>query len=210
MKTFFRSCAALVVALWMASSPARAVPYQVSLNGVFDATAPVTAFSRPGAAWSMSFTIDSNPVPIPGLPGTPTLGLSTTVPFSNSDYRLDGVAGLQPVYLVLYSTPNDGGISLFFDAGIFGSPATSYEALETFGAQIYSGPETSPTIVPGTYASFNPGNAYSVQLVTGGVIYGQGHTTITVVPEPATGLMLLAGGLALGAAVRRRLPVPQR
>lgn len=204
MNTIFTRNALWSAALVMATSPAWAETYQVSLSGQFDAAAPVTAFSRPGAAWSMSFSIDSNPIPIPGLPGTPAPGLSTTVPFSNSDYRLDGVAGLQPLYLALYSVANEGGISLFFGDVFFSNP-TVYEALETFGPQIYSGPETSPMIELGNYPSFNPGYPYSVQVVTGGVIYGQGDTTISVVPEPATTLMWLAGSLAIGAAARRRL-----
>ncbi len=202
MGTFFKWCAAPVTAVAMISSPAFAATYQVSLSGQFDADAPVTVFSRPGAFWSMSFDIDSNPVPLSGLPGTPTDGLSTTVPFSNSDYRLDGIAGIQPTYLVLYSSAAQGGISLFFSDVFFTDPVV-YDALETFGAQIYSGPESSPRIEPGSYASFLAGRPYSVQVVTGGVIYGQGDTTISVVPEPATGLMWLAGCLAVGAARRR-------
>ncbi len=206
MNTFFTRYAPFFTALVTATAPAWAETYQVSLSGQFDAAAPVTAFSSPGAAWSMSFSIDSNPIPIPGLPGSPAPGFSTVVPFSNSDYRLDGVAGLQPLYLALYSSANGGGISLFFGDVFFSNP-TVYEALETFGAQIYSGPETSPTIELGNFPSFNPDYPYSVQVVTGGAIYGQGNTTISVVPEPATSLMWLAGSLALGAAARRRLAV---
>jgi hypothetical protein len=204
MNTFFKPCATLAAAFVMATSPALAETYQVSLRGQFDAAAPVTAFSSPGAAWSMSFDIDSNPTPIPGLPGSPAAGFSTTVPFSNSDYRLNGVAGLQPTYLVLYSSAGQGGISLFFSEVFFTNPVV-YEALETFGAQIYSGPESSPTIQPGIYASFLANSSYSVQIASGGTIYGQGSTAISVVPEPATSLMLIAGSLVVGAAVRRRM-----
>ena len=204
MNSFFKRGACAAAAFVMASSPAWADTYHVTLGGVFDATAPVTAFSRPGAVWSMDFDIDSNPTPIP-LPDSPLEGLNTVVPFSNSDYRLDGVAGLQPVYLVLYSAAALGGISLFFDV-TFSEPFV-YEALETFGDALYSGSEFSPTIEPGVYASYFPGDASasSVQIASGGVLYGQGHTVISVVPEPATGLMWLAGSLVLGAAARRRV-----
>lgn len=207
MNTFFKRCAPAIVAFVMATSPALAATYHVSLAGQFDAAAPVTGFSRPGAAWSMSFDIDSNPIPLAGLPGTPTPGLSTTVPFSNSDYRLDGVAGLPPIYLALYSTAAQGGISLFFSDVFFTNPIV-YDALETFGEGIYSGPESSPTIEPGMYASFLAGSPYGVQIATGAVLYGQGNTIISVVPAPvpvpATGLMLVVGCMVLGAAARRR------
>lgn len=202
MRTFFKWCAPPVTAVAMLAAPAFAATYQVSLSGQFDAGAPLTPFSRPGATWSMSFDIDSNPQPLSGLPGTPTDGLSTTVPFSNSDYRLNGVSGLQPTYLVLYSVAAQGGISLFF-SDVFSTSPIVYEALETFGAQIYSGPESSPKIELGSYASYLADSPYSVQVVTGGLIYGQGDTTISVVPEPATGMMWLAGCLAVGAARRR-------
>ena len=135
---------------------------------------------------------------------------NTTVPFSNSDYRLDGVAGQQPLYLSLYSAANKdgGGINLFFSDVLFSNPVV-YDALETFGDSIYSGPESSPTIEPGIYASLQVGFPYSVQIATGSVLYGQGSTIISIVPVPvpvpATGLMMLAGYLVVGAAARRRV-----
>jgi hypothetical protein len=206
MNTFskWHSVAAMATLLATLAPAAHAASYNVSFSGVFDATAPTTAFSSPGASWSVSFDIDSNPVPMAGLPDGVLAGRHTTVPFTHFSYQLNGAASASAQYLTLYSTANEGGLSVFF-SDVFLSDPIEYEALELFGPQIYSGPESSPSILTGAFPTFRADGRDSVQLASGGALYAQGASVIAIVPEPGTGLMLLTGALALGAVARRRI-----
>lgn len=205
MNTFskWRPAATMAALLATLSAAAPAASYKASFSGMFDASAPATAFSSPGASWSVSFDLDSNPIPLSGLPDGVKDGMYTTVPFANFNYQLNGVASAQAQYLVLYSTAGEGGLSVFFSDVFFSQPRV-YEALELFGPQIYSGPESSPTILTGIFPTFSVGRPDSVQIASNWVLYPQGNTVITVVPEPGTGLMLLTGALALSAFACRR------
>jgi len=54
------------------------------------------------------------------------------------------------VYVTFFAgAPNNaGGMQLVFNDPL--NPSLPYNALQFFGPQMYAGPETSPTLLPGT------------------------------------------------------------
>ena len=80
-----------------ALQPASAASLIFSSSGVFNAASPTTPFSAPGASWSVSFVVDSNPVRLT-LPNSPDPGNHMTVPFTELSYQLDGVTAAPALY----------------------------------------------------------------------------------------------------------------
>lgn len=185
-------CAGLV-------SLSQAAQITVGASGVFDNSVTNSFLSAPGATWSMQFTMEAEPQPFVD-PSLTEVGFFVTSPFISFSYTLNGVAiSEQPLYISLYNAGNGGGIDVFFN-DVF-NPNQPTTALSFYGPQIYSGSELDPTLVPGVYNTFNPGQD-SFWLYVDGTEYKQGDTQIvvTAVPVPATWHLALLG---LAAAMTR-------
>jgi hypothetical protein len=87
---------------------------------------------------------------------------------------------------------NPSGFSLvfFFAQGGGGGFEDSLGLVNAGGAQVYSGPESSPVFAPG---SFILGDL-------NGIGAGRGTLTFTAVPEPSTWAMMLLGFAGLAFA----------
>ena len=80
-----------------ALQPASAASLNFSSNGSFNAAAPTTPFSTPGASWSVSCEVESSPVRLT-LPNSLDPGNHMTVPFTDLSYQLDGVTAAPALY----------------------------------------------------------------------------------------------------------------
>lgn len=119
------------------------------------------------------------------LPSTPTIpsgdvyGTAFTIPdvfvTENGGTTVDAT-------LTFYSPASGGGFDLYIGDFFYLGNA--------FGPQIYSGPESNPTLLTGTYLFNDIGNG-------DGSISCQGDLQVTSVPEPSA-LSLLVIGLFVG------------
>jgi len=200
------AAAALVPLLALALTPAaRAEQVLLQSSGVYTLDTPVTPFSAPGAAWSLSIVLDRRPTPIPDENFT-FPGFTTAIPFVHVEVLVDGVPTELPRYLLLYSLAHAGGMDLIF-GGIQVEPVYRFDSLGTFGDAYYSGSELAPTIEPGSYTPFHP--EHSGQFVGyDNVRYYQAPSLITIsaVPTPASAAMMLGGLVALPLFKRLRRP----
>jgi hypothetical protein len=157
-----------------------AAPYTVTSSGIFGSTAPVSTFSGPNQTWSLSFVIDSNPVPIAAN------AFRSTVPISGFTYLLNGSA-----------VSTDRTRADFFPSP-FGGLAIDDLPMEFWGPQLqlFSGPTTSPTIVPGVYTG---------TFSAGGARVNDATLTISnaAVPEPGSIGLSVLGLIGLGLLRRR-------
>jgi hypothetical protein len=117
------------------------------------------------------------------LPLSPVIGVGDYSP--GLSFTTDGYT--------FFSTSNGGG---------FATALNQY-----FGAQIYSGPESSPTFQAGVYKVFNA-NSRNVDTLTVAVLGLSTNNVnvggLTAVPELSTWTMMLAGLCGLGFAGYRR------
>jgi hypothetical protein len=124
---------------------------------------------------TFTWQLSANPVI---TPDNVSLGEYFTIPdFSFSE---NGVA--TSAYLDFYNTSLGGGFDLW-DGSIFLSYA--------FGPQLYTGPETAPTMLTGTFSLTDYGNFDFASPAS------QSTLQVTAVPEPST-LSLLGIGVAMG------------
>lgn len=178
---------------------AYAVPLRVESSGSFSATTPVTSFSAPGASWSLSFIVDQQPALSPDHDMVRE-DINTTPIFRDFSYRLDGVAGPVASYAVLWSEEIGGGMDLIFGTIPIGTPY-GYDALIFVADRsYYSGSESAPTILAGSYPTTYPPESglYVAHL---GVFHEQPATVLTIsaVPLPPSAAMMLGGLLGLAA-----------
>lgn len=123
-------------------------------------------------------------------PEDPFIGLWAT--YGNVTGSFPGAT--QPgLYVTFYSPALDGGFEIF-DNNLGDA------LVATAGPQLYTGLETDPVFLLGTFA-LTDYDGPGIYLLTISEVVAE-----AVVPEPATGAMLL-GGLALMVASRRRLNV---
>lgn len=130
------------------------------------------------------------------LPTNPVVDPSNA--YSGSDFTLTGVfvsengGAPQDGALDFFNTAVGGGFGLFVDN--FGSIL-----IDSFGPQLYSGDEGTPTFLTGTftlsdYGASNPFDPNSISYS------GTLQATTSSVPEPST-VLLLGVGLAAGLAI---------
>jgi hypothetical protein len=172
---------------------------RLQTSGTFTLQTPVTSFSAPGADWSLSFVVDSQPELSPDDEMVRE-GINTTPIFRDFRYTLNGVAQPQASYATFFSEAEYGGMDLIFGPIVVGLPY-GYDALVFRGRPFYSGSEVAPTIEQGHYTTtlFDESGLYVATL---GVFYEQPAALVTIspVPVPPSAAMMLAG-LALLAGL---------
>ena len=181
-----------------------AYPLTVTTSGTFSSTTPSSTFTTPNGVWSVTFNVASNPAVTSFVSGNYFIA-----PISNFVYTLNGTpVNVSPVALATFNSADFG----LFNLGFLGSsPAPPFptNGLELYGPQMYTGPESSPTIVPGTYfASLDSAfvSAIGYQFPTGIVtISGGGDPAFQVRYGATLGLgesyIDIANDGAMGAAV---------
>jgi hypothetical protein len=168
--------------------PAHASTIFYSDSGTFSASTPSTAFSGPSETWAFSFEADSKPAV-----SKVTAGTAFDFAFSAFSYSLNGSPDvITPTDIRFFNSANEGGFALCFSSFIL---KVGCDGLGTLGPQMYTGPESAPTLLTGAFTSTD-----SVVQV-GTTLYEQPNNTLDAVPEPSTLLPIAAGLLAL--AVRR-------
>lgn len=173
------ACLTMVLASTSFASPAQAVDVLFQSVGVFAANAPTSSYTAPGQSYGFSFTLPNPP------PGTvPGPGSFLTTALSNFSYNLNGTAVTTPVQYLAFVP---GGFYFLF-----------IDQVEL----VFAGPDIGGS---GTITAPSSG-LYQIFLDDNLAFAGTGFVVTSVVPEPASWAMLLAGlGLA-GAVARRRSP----
>ena len=149
------------------------------------------AFAAPAMAVDLKFTIVGDYTASFVLPSSP----SPDVAFDGSYFTIFDVPGFDDAAfgvadLDFYNQAIGGGIGIrdFY---------RNVDLLLTDGPQLYSGPESSPTFLLGSYALtdyFGSGDTYTLTI----------SSLSATVPEPASWAMMIAGMGMAGAALRRR------
>jgi hypothetical protein len=165
----------------------------VTDSGVWAGGAPTTTESAPGESWSLSFQVESSPTPI-----SYTTGVQTVVPITNLIFDLNGLA--------VQSEPSGGSVELFTGEG-FRLYFPNADALQIQdNAQLYSGTEASPTVLPGSYPPGFANNAFLFDNATSSFYNFTSNDIViassTATPEPSSFLLLGAGLAALARGCR--------
>jgi hypothetical protein len=197
-----RTLYAFLLALLLCGGAARlasGTTLMVSESGTFTAGTPVTLETAPGDSWNYSFELDSNPTVYDVDPG---YAFATTV--SDFQFTLNGVSVNELPY-VKWQTADWGGLFLL----AFSNPDGDVVIFCPNGDQAYSGPESSPTILPGAYTLNTTTEPSVVDFFDSSSTHYDvepfsGTVYITATPEPSTALLLFTG-LAAGllAGIRR-------
>lgn len=155
----------------------------VTTAGTFDGLPPGTAFPL-GAAWNLSFTLSGNPA-VSGV----NLGDSFDPVFSNAVFTENGapVSSIGLEFLTFRASGDLGGFVFCLNS------SACIDGFEFIMPQLYSGPESNPTILTGV---FDPTR---LNVMENAFVFQQFDfqpVTISALPEPSTlaltGLALLA------------------
>jgi hypothetical protein len=144
--------------------------------------AAAATFALTSNTYNVAFVLPDSPAPALSVPGIGFIS-PTTGTVNGNPYTFSNITFLNAAY------PNygiTGGLS--FD----GSVNNVY-----YGTQLYSGSETAPTFLAGTYTLTRYGTGEIGTLVISDVSGG-------AVPEPASWALMLGGFGLVGGAMRRR------
>ena len=184
----------------------------VSLSGTWGGNVASSLYTAPNAAWQWSFSMDSQPDVTNCFTCGASLGWSFDAAFAGLNYSLNGQAEpIDTFYGVQFIEPsNPGNLGASFwvgwSDGVFGTPDYYSLSFDLTTTKLYSGQETSPTILPGSYpidpdglltqAEIGPNPITALYPLSGTLLI-----TSTASPEPTTGLLVLAV-LVLAARIR--------
>jgi hypothetical protein len=172
---------------------AHAALLEVSESGTWGPGAPTTTWSAPNTTWQYLYFVQSNP-----SVSNVAAGTSFSPAFTGFSYTLGGSpVATTPTGITFFNSNLGGLMNIDFSGGVFGIE----------GGQAYSGSESAPTILTGTYpisgADFVSGE--NSQPFTGDVIIADANTA----PEPSTFSLTLIAAI-FGTAfwrLRRRARV---
>ena len=192
----------MCLVLCVSAAPARADVLTVSVAGQFGPGVAADQLAAPDELWALSFEVDSSPA----AANTDVFGFDA--PFSDFSFMLNGSTIAVSPESIRFFTSSDGGLfTIFFgpETGFFdGMPIPEFSFS---GDQVFSGPTTMPTIIPGSYPVGDVTYSDSLNFDDEGT---SGRVTVAVsqstVPEPSTlPLFLTVAVLMLFASLRRRL-----
>ena len=182
----------LVLLFLLVAVRGNAAPLLVSSSGAWGAAAPTSLWTAPGAVWTFSFLVESNP--------TITSSWSTgfNPPYSAFQYTLNGSSVATAPAAIAFNTNSTLVVS-------FGSGT----GFQLFGPPAFFGPTSAPTIVPGSYiAMAQPNTVFPYFEINSNFIQDLTGTVVTIrpasvsVPESPTWAVMVGAILAL--YVRRR------
>jgi len=192
MRAKWWALAAVALAPILMAAPAQAA-WTVSVSGLWNTNAPVTAYSVPLEPFAFSFQFPAQTFSTIYQDAN----ISVTTQMTNVHYSLDGVA----LPVTLWTGPQAGcsGLAVgtlcniaFFDTSLMGGIALAFSdhVLEFYGADFGS----TGTLVPGVYPLIPN---------VDDTLVDEGTALATVgVPEPGAWAMILLGIGGVGAAVR--------
>jgi hypothetical protein len=164
----------------------------VSESGVWGPLTPSTDWTAPNESWSFSFITSSTPATSNVTHHSYGSGFDET--FSDFSYTLNGsTVATTPTGIRWYST----GLGGLFNVDLAGD-----FSFEPEGDQAYTGSESAPTIIPGTYTLGDYSGIFL--LPSYDLLPLTGEVTITQVSAPEGGsslLYLLLAAAFCGAAV---------
>jgi hypothetical protein len=197
----------LVLGLALAAVPAFAdTTLLVSESGVFSSNVPTTLASAPNATWSYSFLVDSTPTVLSPLTGQYFVTIVSDFQFTLNGASVGTAVPGTPPGAVFWWSASDGGLlTIAFDAEV-GESAIFNQS----GAQVYSGPESAPTILPGVYPLTDTPFSSEFDILdqsTYTYLYSEpmsGDLYIQATPEPSSVLLALTGFAAFALALNER------
>jgi hypothetical protein len=153
----------------------------VTTGGTFASGTPASSWSAAGDTWTVSFDVSS-------MPSVSSSSLIVSyISFTNFVYALNrSPVDVGPVGIAFFNSSFGGLFDLYF----FGTETGSVTGFSFTGPQAYTGSESAPTIVPGTYveetATTEPIRIGPNDVYLSGVTFpqGVGSVQITSVPEP--------------------------
>jgi hypothetical protein len=164
-------------------------------SDVFPNDTPVTEYTAPGAAWSISFIADDHPDPLV------VTGAGFDVLFSNFNYSLGGTAISVTPEIRFFSSDFGGMLDISFvsSAEVDMDPVTG---LSFTGPAIFTGATALPVLEAGSYTA--TGGVFwvassAVQTLSGTTVVVAGTLSDTAVPEPGTVFELAGAGLCFAA-----------
>jgi len=175
---------------------AHAALLEVSESGTWGSGAPTTTWSAPNTTWQYLYFVQSNP-----SVSNVAAGTAFSPAFTGFSYTLGGSpVATTPTEITFFSLSSGGLMNVEFSGAVFG----------IIGGQAYSGSESAPTILTGTYPinaeeSDFAANDQTAQTLSGNVIIADANTA----PEPSTFSLTLIAAI-FGTAfwrLRRRAPV---
>jgi PEP-CTERM motif len=166
----------------------------VTDGGTWAGDAPTSTESVPGELWSVSFQVQSNPIPL-----NFTTGVQTVLAVTNLVFDLNGT----PVQ----TQASGGSVEFFTGEGfrLFLPDGDDLQIQDT--TQLYSGSEAAPTVLPGSYPPGFTNNAFLFVNSTSS-FYNFTSNNIVIadatLPEPSSFLLFGAGlAVLVGVAARR-------
>ncbi len=176
----------------LAIVPGFAVPYTVTTSGTFLGSAPTGTFTAPNQTFSLSFLVDSNPVPFDSDPFQFGTQISSLTYLRNGS--LDATNGTDAFF---FADSGGGGLVLRIAPGF---------VVDLRTPQLFSLPTSTPTILPGSYAiscgqfGVEPISADCTSMIASGSSL---NVEAAGVPEPGTVGLGLIGLVGMWAWRRR-------